>query len=429
VKILLVSYYNPLGKGGFEKQTFGLMKSLFDQGHELSCLTIAGPENHPNVESELHASGIFKLGYFVISHAEIAFSTKAKALFWLNRNPAKFLALQTPELLYQFQEKIHEISNELSIDLIHCLGLRTSYFLPNKLERPVVLDFIDSMTLRKTRKLKGLLLNSSGLKSIKNIAFTIFDLLKTYKIERDILYSYPQCPITTLSPVDRETLKRIKNNAYVQVIPSATLTEDELDSIEVQPDNNNPPVLVFYGYLVEHNYDALCFLVDEIMPIVVSKYPETKLLITGFNIAQSILDLEKKYTWINIYQSVEDINSFISRATILCFPFRTGCGVKTKILECMALSKPIVTTTIGAEALLENQKQGLLIADKAEKLINHIIYLVENHTERTRLGEINRQVALKDFTWEKKSQEFLKVYTIAKNTIDSPKKSKNIFKN
>ena len=95
----------------------------------------------------------------------------------------------------------------------------------------------------------------------------------------------------------------------------------------------------------------------------------------------------------------------------------------------MALSKPIVTTTIGAEALLANQKKGLLIADKVNELANHIIYLVENHAERKRLGEINRQIAFNDFTWEKKSQEFLKVYNIAKNMIDSPKNHKNIFKN
>jgi glycosyltransferase involved in cell wall biosynthesis len=414
MRILLVSYYNPLGKGGFEKQTFGMIEILVTQGHELSCLTIASPENCDKVKSELELSKVFKLGCFVISHEEQKISSKAKTLFWLNRKPSKFLALQTPELLQKYQEKIHELSTTLSIDVIHCLGLRTAYFLPDRLEKPTILDLIDSMTLRKTRELKKRLSSSMNF---KHILFASIDLLKTFKIERDILNTYPQSPVTTLSPIDRATLKWIKHDAYIKVMPSSTFIEPKLIKKETRLDEDSRPVLVFYGYLIEHNYDALCFLTEEIMPIVAKEYPQVKLLITGFNLQNNIFDLEKKYPWVKVYKSTEDINSFISLATLVCFPFRIGCGVKTKILECMALGKPIVTTTIGAEALLENQKQGFLIADDADGLAKNIINLFNNADERIRLGEINYQIAVRDFTWEKKAEEFLNIYKIATDSV------------
>ena len=121
MRILLLSYYNPLGKGGFEKQTFGMIETLVAQGHELSCLTITSPENYSKVKSELELSQVFKLGCFVIPHVEKEFKTTAKMLFWLSRRPSKFLALQTLELLHQYQEKIIEISTILSIEVIHKL--------------------------------------------------------------------------------------------------------------------------------------------------------------------------------------------------------------------------------------------------------------------------------------------------------------------
>jgi glycosyltransferase involved in cell wall biosynthesis len=91
--------------------------------------------------------------------------------------------------------------------------------------------------------------------------------------------------------------------------------------------------------------------------------------------------------------------------------------IKNKIIESMALSKPVVTTTIGTEALTESQKKGLLIADDSQGLADHVIYLLDNPNERLRLGEINHQIAITDFTWEKKAQDYLKLYQLAQQQI------------
>ena len=50
MRILFISYYNPLGKGGFEKQAMGLMNTFASQGHEIACLTIATPENQAQIQ-------------------------------------------------------------------------------------------------------------------------------------------------------------------------------------------------------------------------------------------------------------------------------------------------------------------------------------------------------------------------------------------
>ncbi len=410
MRILFISYYHPLGKGGFEKQALGLMKALAIQGHELACLTVASPEDCSKVKSDLEASGIFKLGCFVISHNEEQYSLVAKLLFWLVPNPVRLMVNQTPDLKNSIQSIITNAFEDLNIDVIHCLSLRTSYFLIDLLDKPIVLDLVDSFTNHKIRLIRYYLINFS----FKGLLSSVVDLLKTVKIERATTSIYANKPITVVSRIDSKVLTQINSRSQIYVVPfgSDILPKAEYHNLSNQ---NTDKSITFYGFLDQvSNDDALFFLINDIVPIVLSKHPDLRLLITGLNIPSKILALSQKFSWIEIFPTIDDISSFAAKSTLNCWPFRFGSGFKTKILESMYLSKSIVTTTIGSEALSAEQKKGILIADDANGLAAHLIHLLDNPSERVRLGEINHQTALRDFTWEKKAQDFSRIYDIAR---------------
>jgi len=409
MRILFFSYYNPLGKGGFEQQSIGLMKTLVNQGHEIACLTVATPENETQIKSCLEKIEIFKLGCKLVIHTDTPYSKISQLLFWLNTHPSKFFATQKPYLNNNIQECINKISLEQNIDLIHVLGLRSTYYLPLKLYRPAVLDLIDSMSLRKYRALNNL--PPLSLRNSINYFYSLIDLWKTRKIEKDVLKIYSSyCPIVAISPVDESYLATIHRSELITSI-SAGIDVDTVNKIITPVDHNK--LIVFYGFMQEHNIDALFYLIDDILPLVRSTHPNLELHVTGFNLPEAIFDLSKTLSWLKVHQSIDNIQDFVDSATLTCWPFRLGGGIKTKILESMALGKPVVTTTIGAEALSESQKEGILIADSAEGLAYHISYLLSSPEECLRLGAINHQVAITEFTWENRANNYIDIYKSA----------------
>jgi glycosyltransferase involved in cell wall biosynthesis len=416
MKILFFSYYNPLGKGGFEKQGMGLMKTLANQGHEIACLTISTPSNQAQIKSDLEATKIFKLSYTIIYHTDNPYTKISQLLFWLNTHPSKYLAHQKPNLNSKIQESIRNIIAEQNIDLIHVLGLRSIYYLPTNLDKPTVLDLVDSMSLRKYRALEALRKSSNN--NFSAYLYHFIDLYKTTRIEKDILKLYSKrCPVITISPIDRDYLLTIYHSDLIKSVTAGIDFDNQKSTLSTKPISTFRKRIVFYGFIQEHNIDALLYLINDIIPIVQNVHSDLELRVTGINLPSIIFELSQNLSWLNIEASVDDIVEFIDSASLTCWPFRLGCGIKTKILECMAFGKPVVTTTIGAEALTKSQKKGLLIADTAQGLADHIIYLLDNPNERLRLGEINHQIAIKDFTWEKKAQDYLKLYQLAQQQI------------
>jgi glycosyltransferase involved in cell wall biosynthesis len=410
VKILFFSYYNPLGKGGFEKQGMGLMKTLANQGHEIVCLTISTPSNQAQIQSELEATKIFKLGCFVIPHQEKKYSLKAKVLFWLSFNPIDVMIEETPELKSKINLIVQNIIDKQKTDVIHCLSLRTAYYLMNFVNTPLVLDLVDAYSNHKKRTIKYHLSHFDFRKTFS----LIIDLIKTVKIEKSILKKYTRSPVAVVSPIDQKILSNISHSSQVYNVTHPVTIKPNTNKQE----HDSQLTITFYGYLEQRwNSDALNYLINEIIPIVLQKHPDLKLLITGINLSEKIFKLEEKFNWITVVPTVNNIEEFASQSTLNCWPFRLGSGFKNKIIESMALSKPVVTTTIGTEALTESQKKGLLIADDSQGLAAHVIYLLDNPNERLRLGEINHQIAIKDFTWEKKAQDYLKLYQLAQQQI------------
>lgn len=411
MKILFVSYYSPLGQGGFEKQARGLFQTLIENGHQIACLCVSPIEKVSELESRLEATNMFQLGVSVIPYQEKSHNFKTKILFWFNSQPAKFLAKRHGNLSELIKEKIDYICQQSKIDYIHCLGLRTAYFIPRQLSIPVIIDLVDSWTQHKARMISYYLKHQ-----LKKLPTALIDFLKTKKIERNVLYLYSnRYPFAVVSSIDAKVLKQLCPKAEVHVVTHPVAISVAKSQLANNPNPNISRLIVFYGFLEQaSNQEALMLLVDKILPLVLQKYPDLKLSVTGFNISAKVYHLANQFEWIKVLPSIDKIDDFLDRATLTCWPFRSGSGFKNKILESMVLGKPVVTTTIGAEALTEKQQQGLLIANRAEDLAKHIIYLLDNPQECERLGRINRQIALTEFTWEQKAKDYLKLYQLAK---------------
>ena len=69
---------------------------------------------------------------------------------------------------------------------------------------------------------------------------------------------------------------------------------------------------------------------------------------------------------------MDDVRPFVRDATVVAVPVRIGEGTRLKILEAMAMEKPVVSTRTGAEGLLVKDGGHLHLArDESEFITRH----------------------------------------------------------
>ncbi|WP_181873334.1 glycosyltransferase [Paenibacillus prosopidis] len=137
------------------------------------------------------------------------------------------------------------------------------------------------------------------------------------------------------------------------------------------------------------NLDGVLWFVHSIFPIVKKSLPDVKFHIIGSNPPQGILNLKSEDLNVTGFISDDELLSYYSSSRIVVAPIRFGAGVKGKIIEATAHGVPVITTSIGAEGIM-NAGEIVIITDSPEQYAAEIIDLYQNGS---RWSEIrNRQI-------------------------------------
>ncbi len=165
----------------------------------------------------------------------------------------------------------------------------------------------------------------------------------------------------------------------IEVLPN-TINLKEYTNIPV---TRRPYHIIFSGsFTYGPNYSAMIWFVNHVFPLVLKQIPEAQLVITGDH-AGMTLPSDKNIT---LAGYVDDIKSLIGSCDASVVPLWSGGGTRLKILEAMALGTPVVATTKGAEGLLVENGEHMLIADEPGHFAECVIRLLRQSDLRDRLS-------------------------------------------
>ena len=111
------------------------------------------------------------------------------------------------------------------------------------------------------------------------------------------------------------------------------------------------------------NQEAVVWLLEEVWPSILNKLPNAELHLAGKEMPEWILN--KKIPNVYNHKNVKDAIEFINSYDVMLVPLLSAGGVRVKIIEGMALSKTIISTSIGAEGLNYRDNINIIIADDA----------------------------------------------------------------
>lgn len=301
------------------------------------------------------------------------------------------------EALTKIQNKvqifIENNENPIIIASGHEIGLLLSSFLPNQF---IFEANADSKSLYFERRFQNLA-SKTMLKKVnsKYLSF-VYRQVENYITANCLLTIVP-------SNIDKQWILGGNPKANVLAIGNGTPWVDQAPIKK----KNNQSIIAFHGAMTwQPNCTASIHLARDIFPLIKAKHSSAKLRIAGSPVFDELKKLETKPN-VEIYGFVDDIRGWLAECDVYVMPMLQGSGVKNKLIEAMAAGLTVVTNSLGAEALPEEAKQGVIIADGEEKIANAVVYLLNNPEESLKLGKKARVMAEKYFRWETISQQLM----------------------
>jgi len=81
-------------------------------------------------------------------------------------------------------------------------------------------------------------------------------------------------------------------------------------------------------------------------------------------------------------------------------PLRIGGGTRLKVLEAMAMGRPVVSTSIGAEGIEAEAGRHLLIADDPTGFAAAVGRILDDAQVGVRLGREGRVLVERRYSWQ-----------------------------
>jgi polysaccharide biosynthesis protein PslH len=134
------------------------------------------------------------------------------------------------------------------------------------------------------------------------------------------------------------------------------------------------------------NQEGLIWFFDHCWPRLHSENPDLKFYLAGRN-APEWLEKRFKLDGVVYLGEINDAYDFINSKAVMVVPLFSGSGMRIKIIEGMALGKPIVTTDIGTEGIPTEDGHNIMIANDADQFIESIGRLINNRALFNEIGK------------------------------------------
>ena len=264
---------------------------------------------------------------------------------------------------------------------------------------PVVWDSVDCISdlfeqaVRRRQDKVGRLINQ-------------IELTRTRRYEGWLTSQFDRILVT--SEIDKQSLQALSDNSQ----PVSVLTNGvDLDYFSPASEQRQADSIVFSGKMSYHaNESAVVHLVRDVMPLVWSRRPSTRVVIVGKDPSRNLCRFLSRHPQVKVTGTVADIRPYLRRASVAAVPLVYGAGCQNKVLEAMACATPVVTTPKAVSALHTKQGRDVLVADGPEAFAEGLLSLLGDPLKQQRVGRAGRDYVETNHRWDHVAAQLETIY-------------------
>ena len=349
-------------KDGGAIACLNLSKGFSMLGHEVTVLSMNTSKHHISIDdmpADLRRKADFRL---VEVPASITWIEATLNLLFskLPYNAQRFIS-------DEFSNELVKLLNEKSFDVIQLEGLYLCPYIPviRKYSKALISYRAHNIEYEIWERTATL---SEGFRSkyLRNLSKRIKRFEESYLNSYDLLV-----PITDRDGIILDKLGNSKPRHtsqtgidFASLVPTARKLEF--------------PSLFHIGALDwAPNQEGLIWFFNQCWPKIHLQNPELKFYLAGRN-APEWFERIIKLDGVVYLGEINDAYDFINSKAVMVVPLFSGSGMRIKIIEGMALGKPIVTTTIGTEGIPTENGKNILIANDVDSFVEAINQLIND---------------------------------------------------
>lgn len=172
-------------------------------------------------------------------------------------------------------------------------------------------------------------------------------------------------------------------------------------SVEAHPEliAGKEPHLVFTGQMDYAPNIAACErVIERLLPAIRKQLPGAQFHIVGRAPVANLLAHDGK-PGIRVWGEVPDVRPFLAAADIVLTPLEIARGVQNKVLEAMAMARPVLLTPQAATGIDAADGEHFAIADSDAELIDRALRLIENSAETSKMALAAREYVIAAQSW------------------------------
>jgi sugar transferase (PEP-CTERM/EpsH1 system associated) len=170
------------------------------------------------------------------------------------------------------------------------------------------------------------------------------------------------------------------------------------DPSKVTARSSEAPTIVFVGVMdYWPNIDAVSWFAGEILPLVRMRHADARFQIVGARPVAGVRALSRM-PGVEVTGGVDDVRPYVAAAAVVVAPLRVARGIQNKVLEGMAMARPVVTTTGALEGINAEPGRDLLTGDTAGEIAEAVSRVLEGRAPQG-LGDAARAYVLKRHEW------------------------------
>jgi sugar transferase (PEP-CTERM/EpsH1 system associated) len=230
--------------------------------------------------------------------------------------------------------------------------------------------------------------------------------------EKALARRFDLCTCTTKAEL--ETLRQFRVPAQTDWFPNGVDTEFFSPSDAPY----DADAISFVGRMDYFpNQQAMLFFANEVFPRLRERRPAATLAIIGAEPSADIRRLASR-DGITVTGTVPDVRDHVRRSAASVAPLSIAWGTQNKIIECMAMGVPVVTSPKAAGGVDAVPGEHLLVAHSPDDYADQLLNLMTDRGARQRLAEAGRARVMAHHSWAK---SMAKLDRIVEACLDSHK--------
>ena len=160
------------------------------------------------------------------------------------------------------------------------------------------------------------------------------------------------------------------------------------------------PLAVFTGQMdYRPNIDAVRWFAADILPLVRKRHPSARFAIVGRAPTDEVRALEK-LPGVTVTGEVPDVRPWLAAADAVVAPLLLARGVQNKLLEAMAMARPVVASTAAATGIDALPGEHLLVAEGADGIADAVCVLFDDRAAAMPMGQAARARMIARYGWD-----------------------------